>query len=157
MADRTVNKIYVTKGADRLAVPITDAITLPIGTLVQYETGFANHHDGTGAFAGIVLGGENTNSDGEPVGQTSLTPDPAVYLDTSGVTIVGIPVASATVAGVEVYSNDSDLDNATITQPTTDYPIGIIVAFRSATDCDVQLYTPKEHTLGVQGGGAAWS
>lgn len=148
MADRSVNKIYESKRADRLAVPIANGVTLPIGTLVQEESGFANHYDGTNNLLGIVLGGENVNSDGEPVGNTSLTPDPAVDVDTSGPVITGIAVAGSTVVGAFVYCNDSDLDNATITQPTTDAPIGIIVGWRSATDADVKLFSYVEHLLG---------
>lgn len=152
MADRTVNKIYVTKGLDRLAFPIANGITLPVGTLVQEEGGFANHWDGTDTFLGIVLGGENTNSDGEPVGDTSLSPDPAVYVDATGVVIVGIPVAGAsavTVNGEFVYCIDSDLANATLTQPTTTFPIGIVVGWRSATDVDVRLFAFMEHLIGT--------
>lgn len=155
MADRTTNILYETKGANRLAVPIANGITLPIGSLVQSESGFANHHDGTGQFLGIVISGENLAA-GLPVGDTSQSPDPAVYVDASGTTLVGVPVASSTVPFVHVYCDDSDVANLTITQPTTDAPIGMIVGWRSATDVDVQLFTPKEHLIGVQGGGAAW-
>ena len=157
MADRTSRKIYETKGADRLAVPIANGVTLPAGTLVQAESGFANHYDGTDTLLGIVLGGENLDSSGDPVGDTSLTPDPAVYIDASGVVVTGIAVASATAIGAYVYCNDSDLDNATTTQPTTDAPIGYIIGYRSASDVDVKLFTPLEHTIGVQGGGGAWT
>ena len=147
MADRTTNTLYETKGIDRLAVPIANGVTLPVGSLTQLESGFANHYDGTKPLIGIVLGGENLAS-GLPVGDTSLTPDPVVYVDASGPCIVGIPVASSTVIGVPVYCNDSNLDNATITQPTTDAPIGYIVGWRSATDVDVKLFAPDVHVLG---------
>lgn len=149
MADRTVPKIYQTKHMDRLAVPIANGVTLPVGTLVQIESGFANHYDGTTTLLGIVLGGENLSTAGNPVGLTSLTPDPCVYVDASGPVICNIPVASSTVVGAYVYCPDSDLGNATITQPTTLAPIGIIVGWRSATDCDVRLFTPVEHLLGM--------
>lgn len=157
MADRSTNKIYESIGRNRWPIPIADGETLPIGTLVQIQSGFANHYDGTSDLVGIVIGGENPNADGEPVGDTSLTPDPAVYVDASGPVIKNIPVAGATVIGAYVYCNDSDLDNATITQPTTDKPIGVIVGFRSAADCDVMLFTLAEHMIGLDAGGAAWS
>ena len=140
MADRSANKLYESKGMSRLAVPIANGITLPVGTLVQSESGFANHYDGTATLLGIVL-----------------TPDPAVYVDASGPVITGIPVASSTTVGQYVYCDDSDLDNATITQPTTDAPIGWIVGWRSATDADVRLFTALEHTIGVEGGGTSWT
>lgn len=151
MTDRATNKIYETKGSDRLRVPMTTAVAFPIGTLVQEEGGFANHYDGTNTLLGIVLGGDNLVS-GIPTGDTSLTPDPAVFIDTSGATLVGVPVTGAsavTVIGEFVYCNDSDLDNATLTQPTTDHPIGIVVGWRSATDVDVRLFSMVEHLLGT--------
>lgn len=148
MADRTVPKIYQSKRMDRLAVPITNGVTLPVGTLVMEASGFATHYAGTGNLLGIVLGGENLSAAGNPVGLTSLTPDPCVYVDASGPVICNIPVASSTVVGAFVYCDDSNLDNATVTQPTTDAPIGIIVGWRSATDCDVKLFSYVEHLLG---------
>ena len=150
MVDRAVNKIFETSGADRVPVVIANGVTLPIGSLAQFEAGFANHYTGvvTNSLAGLVVGGENVNSDGEPVGDTSLSPQPKAYIDMSGAVLKSIPVASATVAGVYVYCNDSDLDNATITQPSTDDPIGMIVRFGSASDCDVKLFSPTEHIIG---------
>jgi len=151
MADRTVNKIYTTKGIDRLAVPIINAVAIPIGTLVQEQGGYANHWDGTNTLMGIVVGGEGLVS-GIPTGDTSATPDPCVYVDTSGATIVGIPVAGAsavTVIGEFVYCDDSDLANATLTQPTTDAPIGIVVGWRTSTDVDVRLFSMVEHLIGT--------
>jgi len=156
MADRSTNTQYVTKDARRLAVPIANGITLPTGTLVQAESGFANHYDGTNTLLGIVIGGENTNSDGEPVGDTSLSPDPTVRVDASGTVVVGIPVTGSTVVGELVYCNDSNLDNATVTQPTTDAPIGYVIGWRSATDADVQLFTAAQHMIGVATAHADW-
>lgn len=160
MADRTTNKQYESAGRHRVPFPIADGETLPIGTLVQIQSGFANHYDGAnGNLAGIVAGGENPNADGEPVGNTSLTPIPKVYVDMTGPVIKNIPVAGATVVGAYVYCNDSNLDNATITQPTTDAPIGKIVGFRSASDCDVMLFSYAEHCLGTDAAatpGTSW-
>jgi hypothetical protein len=156
MGDRTTNKIYSTSGADRFPVPIANGESLGIGALVQVESGFANHYDGTSDLLGIVVGGENTNSSGVPVGDTSLSPDPTVYVDMSGALLMGVPVASAAAVGEYVYCNDSDFDNATVTQPTTDKPIGVIVGWRSASDCDVKLFTLPEHMLGTDATGAAW-
>lgn len=150
MADRSANKIYETKDIKRLRVPITTAVTLPVGTLIQEEGGYANHYDGTNTLLGIVLGGENTNSDGEPVGDTSISPLPSVFVDASGATLTKIAVAGAsavTVIGEHVYCPDSDLDNATLTESTNGYPIGFVVGWRSATDVDVKLYTPAEHLI----------
>ena len=157
MADRTTNTLYESKGMDRLAVPAANSVALPVGTLVQIESGFANHYDGTNPLIGIVLGGENLSTAGVPTGDTSLTPDAAVYVDASGPVITGIPVASSTVIGVPVYCDDSDLANATVTQPGTDAPIGYIVGWRSASDVDVKLFAPDVHVLGSDAASfAAW-
>jgi len=159
MADRTTNKIYSTSGADRFPVPIANGESLPIGTLVQEQSGFANHYDGTNMMLGIVVGGENTNSSGVPVGDTSLSPDPTVYIDTTGPVLMGVPVASAAAVGEYVYCDDSDFDNATVTQPTTDAPIGTVIGWRSASDCDVKLFSMIEHRLGTDAAatpGTSW-
>lgn len=149
MADRTTNKIYESAPSfKRWPIPIANGVALPIGTLVQGESGFANHYDGTNNLLGIVVGGENVDANGVPTGDTSLTPDPSVYVDVTGPVITGIPVASATTVDDFVYCDDSNLDNATTVQPTTDAPIGIIVGFRSASDCDVKLFSYMEHILG---------
>jgi hypothetical protein len=157
MADLAVNTIHATKGADRLAVPMTNAAVLPIGTLVQVASGLADHYDGTSTLLGIVVGGENTNSSGIPVGDTSLTPDAACYVDASGVVLLGQSATGATVVGELVYCNDSNIANATVTQPTTDAPIGYIVGWRSATDCDIKLFTAAEHMIGVATAHADWA
>ena len=84
-------------------------------------------------------------------------------VDTSGMIIKSIAVAgTATQAKVGdlVYCNDSDLAGVTLTQPTTDYPIGILHRFVSVTDCDIKLYTPMEHSLGIEagiGGATGWA
>lgn len=151
MADRTTNTLYETKKIDRLPVPIANGVSLPHGTLVQEQGGYANHFDGTGTLLGVVMGGDNLSS-GIPLGDTSLSPLPKAYVDTSGVTFVGIAVTGAsavTVIGEFVYSADSDLDNATLTQPTTLYPIGLVVGWRSATDVDVRLFSFAEHLIGT--------
>lgn len=163
MADRSTSKHYTTAaGMTRCPFPIANGVTLPVGTLVQEESGFANHFDGTvgHVLLGIVMGGENPDSNGNPVGDTSLTPDPAVYVDCSGALLTNVAVASSTVIGAHVYCDDSDLDNMTITQPGADHPIGIIVGWRSATDCDVKLYTPTEYKIGTTAAatlGAEWT
>ena len=152
MADRTTNTLYESKGIDRLAVAIANGISLPVGTLVQTEGGYANHFAGDNTLLGIVLGGENLSSTQVPVGDTSLTPLPTVYVDTGGATITGIPVAGAsaiTNQGAFVYCADSDLDNASLTQSGTKGPVGIIVGWRSATDVDVRLFSYIENLLGL--------
>lgn len=162
MADRTANKIYETKSSARLPFPIANGVALPIGTLVQEESGFANHFDGSigHTLLGIVVGGENEDANGVPTGDTSLSPDPTVYVDCSGPVLCNVPVASSTVIGALVYTPDSDLDNLTITQAGAEQPVGYIVGWRSASDADVKLFTPSEHKAATTAPAtlsAAWS
>ena len=53
MADRSTNKLYTTSGNTRLRVPIANGVTLPIGSLAQMESGFANHYTGATGGGGI--------------------------------------------------------------------------------------------------------
>ena len=152
MADRTTNTLYESKAIDRLSVPIANGVAIPVGSLVQEEGGYANHFNGDNTFLGIVVGGENLSSTQVPTGDTSASPVPTVYVDTSGATITGIPVAGAsaqTTVGEFVYCIDSDLAGASLTQVSTDSPIGILVGWRSATDADVRLFSAIEHLLGT--------
>jgi hypothetical protein len=56
--------------------------------------------------------------------------------------------------GALVYCPDSNPANLTKTD-TTNPPVGWLKRFRSATDCDVQLFTPAEWHAGDAG--AAWA
>jgi hypothetical protein len=156
MTDRTADKLYDTRpNSGRDSFIIADGVVLAAGTLVQLGSGYADHHDGTGNFLGIVIGGDDRAGDGVLTGETSDAKPPEAFVDTSGVIVKSIAVAgTATQAKVGdlVYAGDSDLATATLTQPTTDYPIGILHRFVSVTDCDVKLFTPMEHSLGIEAG-----
>ena len=153
MADRTTNKVLDSQERGRQGHPIANGVTIGIGALVQIESGFLNHWDETGSFMGLLIGGENVDSNGAPVGDTSLAPDPLGYVDTSGPVLRHLDSVGGTptVRGVLVYSADSDTDSLTITD-TTNPPVGWISNFRSATDLDVTLFTPEEHMAGIADG-----
>jgi hypothetical protein len=153
MADATAKKIHKTRArAGRDSFPIADGVTVYEGMLAQLESGYLNHWDETGEFLGIVLGGDDRASDGVLTGETSDTPPPEARVDTSGVvlmhldSVAGTPTAAK--VGDLVFCADSDTDNLTLTD-TTNPPVGILIRYRSATDVDVQLFTPAEHMAGI--------
>lgn len=158
MADKSTKTVFKTSpragvGAYRIA----DGITLYEGTLVQLQSGYLNHWDETGDFLGILVGGASRLNDGVIIGETSDGQPPEGYVDESGLNLMHVAVGgSPTIAnvGALVYCADSDPANMTITD-TTNPPIGWLKRFRSASDCDVQLFTPAEWQAGDAG--ATWA
>ena len=154
MADRTVAKIYDTRPrAGRDSFQITDAVTVAAGTLVQLEAGLLNHWDDTAAgppikiFMGIVTGGEDRAGDGVLIGENNDSPRPEAFVDTSGVIVTGLTLGGTpTLAkqGDRVYCGDSDLASATLNSSGRTNVIGWMVRYKSATDQDLQLFTPAE-------------
>jgi len=138
------------------AVPIANGVTLYEGQFVQYEGGYANHWDETGQFAGICVGGKDRLRDGVLLGNTSDTPPPEAIIDESGTVLMHMSIGGTPTqakVGLLVYCADSNPANMTMTD-TTNFPIGRLVRYRSATDVDVELFTPTEHLAGVAG--ATW-
>lgn len=158
MADRTANLFLKTRprsGSD--SFPIADGVTIGVGALVQLQAGYLNHWDETGRFLGVLAGGTARAGDSVLVGETSDSMPPEGIVDTSGPTIMHVAVAgTATQAKVGdlVYCADSDTANFTLTD-TTNPPVGFLVRYRSASDCDVQLFTPAEFAAGDAG--ATWA
>lgn len=153
MADASTTKKWKTRPrAGYGAYPVANGVTVYPGMLCQLEGGYLNHWDETGQFLGIVLGDATGISPGSALtGNTSATPVPMARVDESGVILQHIAVGgtpAATDVGALVYCNDSDVANITKTD-TTDPPVGILVAFRSTSDCDVMLFTPTEHAAGI--------
>ncbi len=152
MADRTTTKIIETRpSAGRDSFAIADGVTVAAGTLAQLQAGFLNHWDDSGSndnFLGIVIGGKDRASDGIIIGETSDTPDPRAFVDTSGVILMhldsidGTPVQAN--VGAVVYCPDSDTDNIDLQASGNTNAIGVLWNFRTATDCDVKLFTPAE-------------
>ena len=160
MADRTTNKFYETRPrGSRSAFRMADGITLAAGTLVQLNlsTGYLDHWDEAGAFAGIVIGGEDRAGDGILTGETSDTPIPEAYVDVSGALLMHVAVASGNQAAVgdPVFCADSDPANLTVVD-TTNPPIGFVVRFRTASDCDVQLLSMAEWAVGDMSDASKW-
>lgn len=137
--------------------PIADGVTVYEGMLAQLQSGYLNHWDETGKFLGILIGGDDRAKDGVLLGETSDTPPPEGRVDESGVTLMHMAVGGSPTAaslGVLVYCADSNPANLTITD-TTNPPVGWLRRFRSASDCDVQLFSASEWHAGDAG--ATWA
>jgi hypothetical protein len=151
MADATAKQIHKTRPNSGVgSYVIADGVTLYEGQLVQLQSGYLNHWDKTGQFLGILVGGDDRAGDGVIIGETSDTPPPEGRVNESGVVLMHVAVAGTpTIADVGglVYANDSDVANLTKTD-AANAVVGRLVRFRSASDCDVQLFTPAEHLAG---------
>lgn len=158
MADQAVKVIRKTapRGGMKSYI-VADGVTVYEGMLCQLESGYLNHWDETGKFLGIVIGGTDRARDGVLLGETSDTPPVEAIVDESGVTLMHMAVAGTVTqadVGALVYSADSNPASFTKTD-TTNPPVGRITRFRSASDCDVELFTPAEWLAGDAG--AAWA
>jgi len=156
MADLTANNTgIVIQGGYPMSLKIADGVTVAVGGLVQNEAGFANHWDASGTpdvFLGVVAGGDSRDDTGTLLGETSDDNPPRAHIR-CGATLCHLDSVggSPTVSGVLVYGADSDPDSLTVTDPGTE-PVGWIKEFRSATDLDVQLFTPAEYQAGIASG-----
>ncbi len=149
VAAHTILKTSPRSGRD--SFPIADGVTLYAGTLVQLSSGFLDHWDDAGAgstFMGVLLGGDDRAGDGIIIGETSDTPDPRGFVDTSGVTLMHLASINGTPSqakvGDLVYGGTSNVDDMDLQASGNTDPIGYLKEFRSTTDCDVQLFTPTE-------------
>ena len=157
MADLAVNTIHKTQPRGQNSYIIADGVTLPIGSLVQAQSGYLNHWDETGQFLGVLINAHSRAGDGTILGETSDTPPVHGTVDESGVTLMHVAVGGTVTqadVGALVYCADSNPANLTKTD-TTNPPVGRLVYFRSTSDCDVQLFTPTEWLAGDAG--AAWA
>lgn len=155
MADASADKIHTIRERGNAAYPIANTVTVYRGMLAQLESGYVNHWDETGTFLGIITNGDDRADDGVLTGNTSDTPPPEAHVNERGVILARLDSVAGTPTqakvGDLVYSADSDTDNLTLTD-TTNAPVGIMVRFRSATDVDVQLFTPAEYKAGIASG-----
>ena len=147
MTDRTANVTYTTRArAGRTSFPMADGVTIGIGALVQTQAGYLNHWDQTGEFQGLLIGGKARAGDAILIGETSDTPPPEGFVDSSGVTITGLTIAGTPTqakVGDYVYCADSDLASVTLAV-TGSQPVGWMSRYTSATNQDLTLFTPEE-------------
>ena len=151
MADVTAHTILETRPrSGRDAFPITDGVTAYAGMLVGIQGGHANHWaDGANdVFAGLSLGGDDRAGDGILTGETSDSPDPQLFVDTSGVTLMHLTTVDNTptqaAVGDYVYCESSNTDDIDMLSTLHTSPIGWLIRYRTASDVDVQLVTPTE-------------
>jgi len=155
MADNAANVVHEVSEAGRQSHVIADAVVLPVGSLVQLESGFANHWDETGSFLGLAINGnppDGRAADGVHTGETSDDVPPEMTVDTSGVTLKHLDSVAGTPAqakvGDLVFSATSNTDDMTMTD-TTNPPVGYLSRFVTTTDVDVTLFTPEAHAAGI--------
>lgn len=156
MADRTSKVIHKTRPrAGRDSFVVKNSTTIYEGSLVQVDAnGFLEGWDQGGALVGILIGGDTTDA-GAITGDTSASIPPEGRVDTSGVILMHVPVTGAAQAyvGDLVYcTTDNPAADLTRTDPGVGAePVGWMVRYRSASDCDVQLFTPAEFKAGIAG------
>ena len=131
---------------------VTDLTLAAFGNTRSYGGGMlicpnADHADGlldnwnntaTTRFLGVLL--ESV------LGNTSASPAVAGKVDTSGVILQHVAVAGTPTqakVGEPVFCADGNLAGLTMTA-TTSPAIGLLTFYRSASDCDVTLFTPEE-------------
>lgn len=82
---------------------------------------------------------------GLAVSEGAQANEPTVAVDTEGRVICGVPVAGATQARVAVHCPTDNLhEDLCLDAGATSRAIGRIIRFRSASDCDVEFFTPAE-------------
>lgn len=163
MSATTVDINYKTRGREQNPYLLKNAVTVYRGSLIVMKpsTGYADKlTDASGhVFKGVAVQGM--------VGDTSLTPVPAVAVDETGVVLERIAVTGAsaiTDVGSKVYATDDQ--TFTLTPTTYLRAVGRIVKWYASTTCDVQLFTAEEYAAQVlaadiaaltdnSGGGAA--
>lgn len=146
MSATTVDINYKTRGREQNPYLLKNAVTVYRGSLIVMKpsTGYADKlTDASGhVFKGVAVQGM--------VGDTSLTPVPAVAVDETGVVLERIAVTGAsaiTDVGSKVYATDDQ--TFTLTPTTYLRAVGRIVKWYSSTTCDVQLFTAEEYAAQV--------
>ena len=120
---------------------VKDATTLYAGELVATDAnGLLDHWNGATAalrFCGVL---QQTVTGDTSAGTVGI-------VDTSGATLKHVAVTGGAQATVNslVYSADGNIATGLTTSATTAGAIGILKFYRSASDCDVELFTPAEH------------
>lgn len=142
MSNRTADYIHKTRARGASSFIVKNSTTLYAGSLVGTDAnGYLDNWADTAGlkFEGRLLHGA--------VGNTSATPKVEGRVDTSGPILQGVPVSGAsTIACVNavVYCTTGNTDDLTLTATSNVGPVGRIVRWNSATDCEVQLLTPTE-------------
>lgn len=129
------------RGATSYRIDDAGSITVFAGALVGLDasSGLAIRWNNNLTTRFIGLAKETRTSTSGALLQTS------VPVDTEGPNIIGIPIASAVAGSVgEKVFCTTDNVKVDCKLAGTSGSIGVIIAVRSATDCDIRLYTPTE-------------
>ena len=129
------------RGATSYRIDDSGSITVFGGALVGLDasSGLAIRWNNnlTTRFIGIAKETRTSTSGAKP--QT------AVPVDTEGPNVLKIPIASAVAGSVgEKVFCSTDNVKADCKLTGVSGSIGVIIAFRSAADCDIRIYTPTE-------------
>lgn len=147
MSNRTADYIHRTRVRGASSFVVKNSTTLYAGSLVGTDAnGYLDNWADTAGlkFEGLLLAGA--------VGNTSASPKVEGRVNTSGPILMGVPVSGAsTIACVNamVYSTTGNTDDLTLTATSNVGPIGRIVRWTSATDCEVRLLLPTEAKASV--------
>lgn len=122
---------------------VTNGTQLYAGALVcLLSTGYVGNWDDNAA--SVFLGVNEV----DVIGNTSVTPPVEARVNTAGVTLMHLSALGGTPTqakvGDPVYSADGNPASLTLTIGALNHPIGYLSRYRSATDCDVTLFTPAE-------------
>lgn len=142
MTNLSGSLIVKTRPRGRTAVVVKDATQLYAGALVGVADadGLLDNWNNTATtrFLGVLL--ESV------LGNTSASPAVTGKVDTSGVILQHVAVAGTPTqakVGEPVFCADGNPAGLTMTA-TTSPAIGLLTFYRSASDCDVTLFTPEE-------------
>jgi len=142
MTNLTGALITKSRPRGRTLVVVKNATQLYAGALVGKAVGdgvLDNWNNvATSRFLGVLL--ESV------LGNTSASPPVTGKVDTSGVILQHVAVAGTPTqvkVGEPVFCADGNPAGLTMTA-TTSPAIGLLTFYRSASDCDVTLFTPEE-------------
>ena len=128
------------RGRSRYKIDDAGAVTIFAGGLVGLvaATGLITpwNNVATTQFLGLALEGAVSTSGASPQTEVRVAEDGAI--------VTGAAVTSAVQANVgdEVFCTTDNTQAMALT--ATSKAVGTLVAFRTASDCDVRLYTPAE-------------
>lgn len=151
MADLSATTLVETRPRGKKSFIIADGVTVYANMLAGLEAGYLNHWadaaNEVDVFVGIVVGGEDRADDGVLTGETSDSKPPEARVDTTGATLRGLTVGGTPTqakVGDLVYCGTSNPSDITLDSSGRTSAIGWMSRYTSATDQEVELFTPAE-------------
>lgn len=154
LAQNSPHLVGAVRGKTRSFV-IKNSTTLYIGGLVGLDSNglLVAWADTAGIkFLGQLVAFQvpNTSTGANPPGNTSATPPTRGIVDVSGAFLNNVDVtgvSARTSLSDQVYCTTDNPTDLTLTPTTNVRAIGWLADFRSASDMDVQCYTPAEYLV----------